>query len=88
MYELVGRGGQQEYVSHIHLYIHCDTDIIVGKMRRRADKSVLFIRFALLFFASGQASSVFRSARASCTTSGEPVCNENLGPTYTGIYAS
>ena len=31
----------------------------------------------------------FRSARASCTTSGEPpVRNENLDPMYTGIYAS
>ena len=42
--------------------------------------------------------SFFRSARASCTTSGEPVPvpvpghpyvrNENLDPMYTGIYAS
>ena len=36
--------------------------------------------------------SLFRSARASCTTSGgpahPPVRNENLDPMYTGIYAS
>ena len=35
---------------------------------------------------------IFRSAGASCTTSGEPARtytrNENLDPMYTGIYAS